>query len=137
MLLTARRAVLIDAAVTTASAVLLLAARTMLYPFFGLTSPLLLDLVAAAFIAYAAIITLVARRNVISRTALLTVVGANAAYVVGSIVLLGMFWGQLHPVGRALIFAVAMVVEAFAALQFVAARQTPHRLRSTPVSSGY
>jgi hypothetical protein len=32
--------------------------------------------------------------------------------------------------GSTLIFAVAMVVEAFAALQFVAARQAPRTLRS-------
>ncbi len=136
MIVTAHRAVLIDAAATTASAVLLLAARSMLYPFFGLSSPLLIDLSAVAFIAYAAIIGLVARREVISRAALLTIVGANVAYVLASIVLLVMFWGQLHPIGRALILAVALAVEAFAALQFVAARQAPRTLRASTLPAG-
>jgi hypothetical protein len=137
MILTARRAILIDAAATATSAVLLLAARSMLYPYFGLNSPLLIDITAAAFLAYAAIIAAVARREAIARATLLTIASANVAYVVASIMLLVMIWGQLHLVGRTLIFAAAMVVEAFATLQFVAARQAPQTLRSTPASSGY
>ena len=77
MILTARRAIVIDAAATTATAVLMLAARGFLYPYFGLPSPLLLDLAAAAFIVYAALIGLAARRADISRTALMTIAGAT------------------------------------------------------------
>jgi hypothetical protein len=124
MILTARRAVVIDAAATTATAVLMLAARGILYPYFGLASPLLLDIAAAAFIAYAATIGLAAARPDISRTTLLTIAGANVAFVIASMVLLVTFWSALHPAGRALIVAVAVAVEGFALLQFTAAYRT-------------
>ena len=125
MILTAHRAILIDAAATTATAVLLLTARNLLYPYFGLTSPRLLDVAAVAFIAYAAIIALAARQPVVSRATLMTIVAANVGYVLASIAALLVFWPQLHVVGRVLIVAVALAVEAFAALQYVAARKAP------------
>ena len=125
MILTAHRTVLIDAVATAASGVLLLAARGVLYPFFGLTSPMLLDLTAVAFLVYAAVISMVAMRPVISRPALMTIVWANIAYVVASVAVLITFWAQLDPIGRALIIAVTFVVEAFATLQFAASRRAP------------
>ena len=124
MILTAHRAVLLDAVATTATAVLMVAARNILYPYFGLTSPMLLDGAAAAFILYAAIIGMVAARPAISRTALLTIVGANVAFVVACMAALIVFWSQLHPVGRLLLVGVALAVEMFATLQFMAARRT-------------
>ena len=123
MTLTPHLALLIDAAATTATALLMLAARSMLYPYFGLQSPLLLDMTAVAFLIYAGIIAMAARRPTISRTVLMTTAVANAAYVVASLVALMVFWSQLEPVGRGLIFAVALAVEAFAALQFAVARR--------------
>lgn len=135
MIVTAHRAVLIDATATAATAVLLLAGRSLLYPYFGLSSPVLMDLTAVAFIAYAALIALVARRDVITRSTLLTIAGANVAYVAASVVLLVLFWGQLHPIGRTVIVAVALVVEAFAALQFVAARHAPRTLRAATLTA--
>jgi hypothetical protein len=123
MYLTARTVILIDAAATTATALLMVAARGLLYPYFGLTSPLLLDVTAVAFIVYAAIIALVARQPMISRSALMTIAAANIAYVVASLVMLVMFWGHLSVVGRALIFAVALAVEAFALLQLAASKR--------------
>ena len=62
MILTVDRAVLIDVVATTAIAVSMLAARGILFPYLGLSSPLLLDVTAAAFIVYAAIIGLLAAR---------------------------------------------------------------------------
>lgn len=127
MILTAHRTVLIDAIATAASGVLMLTARGILYPFFGLPSPMLLDIVAVTFIAYAAAIAVVAARPVISRAALMTIVGVNVASVVISVAILIAFWADFHPVGRVLIAAVALIVEAFATLQFAAARRTPAR----------
>lgn len=124
MILSARHTILIDAAATTATAVLMLAARGLLYPYFGLDSPELLDIAAAAFIVYAGIIGLAAARADISRTTLVTIAGANVAYVVASMILLVMFWSLLEPAGRALIVGVALVVEGFAFLQFTAAYRT-------------
>ena len=125
MTLTAHTAVLIDAAATAATALLIIAARGMLYPYFGLDSPMVLDITAAAFIVYAAIIALVAKQPVISRTTLMTIVTANVAYVVASMALLVMLWAEMHAVGRTLVVAVALAVEAFAMLQFMAARRQP------------
>ena len=124
MILTAHRAVLIDSAATITTAGLMLATRSVLFPFFGLSSPWLLDLTAAGFIVYAAVIGLAAARPAISRTTLMTVAGANVAYVVGSLAVLVTFWSELHPIGRGLIVAVALAVEVFATLQFTAARRT-------------
>ena len=107
----------------------MLAGRGLLYPYFGLTSPWLLDVAAVAFIVYAAIVALAARPAVISRATLMTVVAANMGYVVASMVLLVAFWTELPAVGRFLIVAVALAVEMFATLQFVAAR------RSAPAST--
>jgi hypothetical protein len=135
MYLTARTVILTDAAATTATALLMVAARGVLYPYFGLTSPLLLDVTAVAFIVYAAIITLVARQPMISRGALMTIAAANIAYVVASLVLLVMFWGHPSVVGRALIFAVALAVEAFALLQLAAARRMTTAGRAATVTS--
>jgi hypothetical protein len=120
---TARHTLLIDAAATATTAVLMLAARGLLYPYFGLTSPVLLDIAAVAFIVYAAIVALLTRPAVISRATMLSIASANVGYVLASMAILVAFWPQLHPVGRALIFAVALVVEAFATLQYAAARR--------------
>ena len=125
MILTAHRTVLIDAIATAASGLLMLAARGILYPFFGLSSPMLLDLTAVAFLVYAAAISVVAMRPVISRAALMTIVFANITYVLASLVVLITFWAHLDPIGRVLIIAVTFVVEAFATLQFAAARRAP------------
>ena len=135
MILTAHRAVLIDAAATTTTAVVMLAARSILFPYFGLSSPLLLDVTAAAFLVYAAIIGLVAVRPAISRSALITIAGANVGYVVASLAVLVMFWSQLHPVGRGLIVAVALGVEAFAMLQFAAARGRRAGVKRAPLGA--
>jgi hypothetical protein len=127
MTLTGRTALIIDAAATTATALLMLGARSLLYPYFGLASPLLLDIAAAAFLVYAGIIAIAARRPVISRTALTATAAANAGYVVMSIAIVIAFWTDLDAIGRALIIAVALIVEVFATLQFAAARRTPPR----------
>lgn len=124
MTLTARHTLLIDATATAATALLMLAGRSLLYPYFGLASPLLLDLTAVAFLAYAAIIAFAARRDEVSRGTLLATAAANVGYVAASAVVLVMFWPELHTVGRALIVAIALAVEAFATLQFLAARRT-------------
>lgn len=123
MTLTAHRALWIDAAATTATAVLMLVLRGLLFPYFGLSSPLLLDLTAGAFILYAVVIARVAARPVISRIALMTVAGANIGYVVASMTVLVTFWSELQPLGRGLIVVVALAVEAFAMLQVIAARR--------------
>ena len=47
----------------------------------------------------------------------------DALWVAGSAVVLLLFWGQLTPVARVLVIAVALAVEVFATLQYRAARK--------------
>jgi len=120
--MTSNRILQINATATAATGLAMLAARGFLPPLFGLGSPLLLDLVALFFLAYAAVLFLVAARPRVERPALLAFAAADGAWVVGSAVMLLMFWPQLTPIARVLIVAVAIVVDVFAMLQFRASR---------------
>jgi hypothetical protein len=119
--MTPHRILQINALATAASAVALLAGRGILPRFFGLSSPLLLDIVAVGFLIYAGALALTAARRPVQSQALMAFAIADAAWVVGSAVALLMFWPQLEPLGRILIIAVALVVEVFATLQYRAA----------------
>ena len=130
MNLTANKIVLTNAVATAGSGVLMLAARAVLYPYFGLRSPLLLDVIAIGFIVYAAVMVMAARQPVMSRGTLFALAAADASWVVFSAAVLVMFWPALDPIGRALIIAVALVVEVFATLQFAAARRSPAQLHT-------
>jgi hypothetical protein len=116
--MTSNRILQINATATAATALAMLAARGVLPPLFGLGSPLLLDLIAIFFLAYAAGLFYFAARPRVERGALLTFAAADGAWVLGSAVVLLMFWPQLTPIARALIVAVAIVVDVFAMLQF-------------------
>ena len=117
----ANRILQLNATATAATAVAMLATRQVLYPFFGLATPLLLDVVAIGFLAYAAVLALAASRAHVERNTLLAFTAADALWVAASAVALVLFWGDLTVIGRALVIAVAVVVELFATLQFLAA----------------
>jgi hypothetical protein len=123
--MTSNRILQINATATAATGLAMLAARGFLPPLFGLGSPLLLDLVAIFFLVYAAALLFFAARPQVERPALLAFAAGDAAWVVGSAIVLLMFWPQLTPIGRVLIIGVAIVVDAFAMLQFRAARSAP------------
>jgi hypothetical protein len=95
--------------------------RGILYPLFGLSSPLVLDVLALGLLAYAGALVLAAARRPISRPVLMFFTLADGAWVVGSAIVLLSFWGDLAPVSCLLVIAVAVVVEVFATLQFRAA----------------
>lgn len=120
--MTSNRILQINATATAATGVAMLAARGFLPPLFGLASPMLLDLTAIFFLVYAAVLFFVAARPQVERPALLAFAAADGAWVVGSVIALLMFWPQLTPIGRVLIIGVAIIVDAFAMLQFRAAR---------------
>jgi hypothetical protein len=123
--LPSNRILQINAIATGATGLAMLAGREILPPLFGLGSPLLLDLVAIFFLVYAAGLFYFAARPQVERAALLAFAAADGAWVVGSAVVLLMFWPQLTPIARVLIIGVAIVVDAFAMLQFRAAKTTP------------
>jgi hypothetical protein len=119
--MSSHRILQVNAISTAGCAVAMLAARGLLYPVFGLDTPILLDAIAVAFIVYAGALVLAARQRPVGRQALLAFTVADAVWVAASAVVLIAYWGQLTPVGRFLIVAVAIVVDVFATLQFRAA----------------
>ena len=114
----------LNAASTMAAGVAMLLARSVLHPLFGIDSPLPLDVVAVCFVIYAAALWFAATQTAIGRRALLAFSALDALWVLASVAILLLFWGQLTPAGRFLLIAVALVVEGFATAQFLAARQT-------------
>jgi hypothetical protein len=125
--MTSHRILQLNSISTAACAFAMLATRGSLYTFFGLDTPLLLDALAAGLLLYAGALALAARRQPVTRQALMAFTVADALWVVASAVVLLAFWGQLAPVARVAIVAVGLVVEVFATLQFRAARQVPTR----------
>jgi hypothetical protein len=120
--MTSNRILQINATATAATGLAMLAGRGFLPPLFGLDSPIVLDLIAIFFLVYAAGLLYFAARPQVERAALLAFAAADGAWVVGSAVVLLMFWPQLTPIARVLIVGVALVVDAFAMLQYRAAR---------------
>lgn len=118
----AHRILQLNAAATTACGAGLLIARNVLYPLFSLNSPLLLDVVAVGLLVYAGALAIAALRRPVSRQALVVFTVADTMWVVGSAVVLVLFWQNLAPIARDLVIAVAISVELFALLQFRAAR---------------
>jgi hypothetical protein len=121
-LMTSHRILQLNAVSTAACAVAMLATRGMLYSFFGLPAPILLDVLAIGFLVYAGALAFAAQRQPVSRRALMAFTVADGLWVAASIVVLLLFWSQLAPVARFLIIAAGLVVEIFATLQFRAAR---------------
>ena len=121
--MTSHRILRLNAVSTAACALAMLVTRGSLHTFFGLSSPILLDVLAMGFLAYAGALAFAAQRQPVSRDALMAFTAADALWVVGSVVVLLLFWSQLAPIARLLVIAVAIVVDVFAMLQFRAAGQ--------------
>ena len=119
--MTAHRILQLNGSATALSALAMLATRGILPSLFGLDAPIVLDVVAVAFLAYAAALFVAAARTPVSSRTMMAFTAADAAWVVGSAIVLILFWPQFAPLGRLLIIAVALVVEAFATLQYRAA----------------
>ena len=120
-MMTPHRILELNAISTAACALGILATRGTLYSLFGLDAPLLLDALAVGLLAYAGALAFSARRQPVTRQALMTFTIVDALWVAASAVVLVLFWTDLAPVARLLVIAVAVVVEIFATLQFRAA----------------
>ena len=118
--MTPHRILGLNALATAGCAVAMLATRGWLYSLFGLDTSSLLDLLAVGLLAYAGALLLATRRPV-SRQTLMAFTLADALWVVASAAVLVLFWGRFDVVARLLVIAVALVVEVFATLQFLAA----------------
>ena len=123
--MTPRRILETNALFTFVSAAVTLALRSMLHPLFGLDTPLVLDIVAVGLMAYVVLLFVAARRQPIERQTLMAFALADAAWVLGSAIVLLLFWAELTPIARVLVIVAALAVEVFAALQFRAAGTAP------------
>ena len=119
--MTPHRILQVNAAATAVSAIGLLVGRRVLFPLFGLSSPFVIDMVAVAFLVYAAALAVTAQVRPVRRGALVAFAIADAGWVAASGVFLLLFWGDLAPLARWIVIAVALVVEVFATLQYRAA----------------
>ena len=120
--MTPRRILGLNALVTAVGALGMLATRGTLYTFFGLETSTLLDVLAVGLLGYAGLLWLATRRT-ISRQTLMRFTAADVLWVVASAVVLVMFWSQFDTIARLLVIAVAVVVEIFATLQYLAAQR--------------
>ena len=119
--MTGRLILSINATATALTGIAMLATRGLLAPLFGLSTPFLLDVTAIAFVVLAGVLAVMASRRPVPREALLTFAALDAAWVAFSAVILVLFWPNLTPIARALVIAVALVVEVFATLEYRAA----------------
>ncbi len=121
--MTPHRILQLNALSTAACAIGMLISRGTLHTFFGLDTPLPLDVLAVGLLAYAGALGVTTRRGTIERSTLMAFAIVDGLWVAGSAVVLLLFWGQLTPVARVLVIAVALAVEVFATLQYLAARK--------------
>jgi hypothetical protein len=119
--MTPHRILNLNAVSTAACALGMLITRGMLYPLFGLTSPILLDVIAIGLLGYAAALAYSARQQPVTRSALIFFTAVDALWVAASAVVLLVWWNELAIAARVLVVAVALAVEVFATLQFNAA----------------
>lgn len=118
-----RRAFYGNAAFSGVSGILFLLAANPVSSFLGVTEPMVIVIVGVVCIGYAALLFYNASRPVIEPTFALFTVFADSLWVLGSIVLLVAGWLPLTAEGKWAVAIVAMIVDAFAMLQFVGWRR--------------
>jgi hypothetical protein len=117
-----RRALNVNAWVTTANAVAFLAGGHLLGPVFGVP-PAVLWLLGAGFLAFGLHAGYVACKETISRSEAIYFVAADAAYVAASVVVLLAYPGLLTGLGRLFFAAAADVVAILAVAEYAGLRR--------------
>lgn len=122
-----RNALLLDAVISTAAGLLMVAGSSLLSPLLGLPQPLLFWAGIVLF-PFVALLFFLSRQTAVSRMLLVDVVGLNVLWVVASVALVTV--GPVAPtaLGIAFVLAQAAAVGLFAALQWSAMR------RASPVA---
>jgi hypothetical protein len=123
--MTANRILRLNAVITAVSAAAMLLARPYLYPLFGLSSPLWLDVATVVFIVYAIALVAAASWTTVPRAALWAFTIGDGTCFALSVLLLLVFWSDFTPIARTLIAITALVVDGFALAQYRAARLAP------------
>jgi uncharacterized protein YjeT (DUF2065 family) len=118
-----RRAIVADAIVSGAMALLLTFDAEMLAPLLNLPEALLRE-TGLFLIAYAALVGWLGTRSSMPKVLVAIVIAGNAAWTLGSIALL--FSGTVTPnlLGEAFVAVQAIAVGAFAELQYIGLRKS-------------
>lgn len=117
-----RQALLLDAAVSSAAAVLMIAGSTLLSPLLGLPVALLVW-AGVAIVPFVVLLLSLARRTAVPRLLVVDVVAINALWVAGSIGLLASGLVAPTALGYAFVLAQAAAVGLFAVLQLAGLRR--------------
>ena len=117
-----RRALLVDAAISGGTGVLLVLAGGMLARLLGVPEALL-RYAGVVLIPFAIYVGVIARREMAPRASVLTIIGLNLAWVIASAWLV--VGGSIQPniLGYAFIIVQAVAVAVFAEIQYVGLRK--------------
>jgi hypothetical protein len=122
-----RRALLADAVVSGTTAAALIVFADAAATLFGVPAALL-RMVGLILVPFAAVVLIIARRPDVGRRSILAVIGCNALWAVDSILLLLTGWVEPTPIGYAFVVGQALIVAAFAEVQYVGMRRAMARI---------
>lgn len=117
-----RRILLADAVVSGSTGVLLLAAAPVLERLLALPAPLL-RYAGFSLLPFAALVLVLAKRDVLPRGGVWTVIALNAAWVVASAALLVVGGVAPNGLGYAFVIVQALAVAALAEMQYMGLRR--------------
>lgn len=117
-----RRVLLVDAASTAATGLLLIALTDRLADLSGLPAALLRN-AGLSFLPFAALVAWVAARPTLRRPAVWAVIAYNAVWAVDSVLLLATGWVQPTALGHAFVVAQALFVATMAQLERIGLRR--------------
>jgi hypothetical protein len=129
-----RLALAADAAATAGTALLMVVASATLATWLGVPEPLL-RYAGLVLLPYAAIVGYLAARTYVARMAVWGVIAANLAWAVDSALLVASGWIDLTMLGYGFVIFQALVIAAFAELQYLGLRQSSPVLRKEIVSA--
>jgi len=118
-----RRALLADALISGATGLLMLIGANVLASLLGLPEALL-RYAGLVLLPYGSLVAYVATREQLRRWAVWAVIVANAIWAVDSIILLLSGWLTPNALGYAFIIFQALVVAAFAEIQYIGMRRS-------------
>ena len=118
-----RRAIVGDAIITGAMAVLLVAAAGLLGPLLNLPDSFLRE-VGIFLIVYAALVGFLGSRELMPKFFVVLVIGANALWTIDSIALLFTSWVQPNLLGQAFVVMQAVTVAVIAELQYIGLKRS-------------
>ena len=118
-----RRAIIGDAIITGAMAVLLVAAAGLLGPLLNLPDSFLRE-VGIFLIVYSALVGFLGTRELMPKFFVVFVIGTNALWAIDSIALLFTSWVQPNLLGQPFVVMQAVTVAVIAELQYIGLKRS-------------